>query len=168
MWSSYSRSDALTHRKLHSTAAYLRKCLPTEAAPPGLTPVPTAFCSFSFFSYVRPLPTLFPSLLLTPHACGRDLSLTHWTLFWLVSEVGPPYWCPGMPCFTSYVPAGSANSATPTHSHTLALSSRSCSSQTSHALASHSLATNTVFPVLSFPASPRPVLSARPPALGLS
>lgn len=131
-------------------------CLSQEVSPPlkqqRLVPTPaspTAFCSFSFLSCVRPPPTLSPPPAHSPPtsptpACGICL-LTHWTRFWLVSEVGPSLWCPGMPCLPSYAPAGSAHSATPTRSHTLALSSRSCSSQTPRAPASHSLATNPVF-----------------------
>lgn len=144
----------------------LGSVVPTEAVRLVTTSCPHRLSALSpSSSHVRPCPLcLLPSRWpLCPRA---DMSSDNWTQFWLVSKVGLPLVSWNV-LLHFYTPIGSANSATPTHSHTLTLSSQSCSSG-HYTAASHSLATKPVFPVISLLSFLGPVILARFAVLGPS
>ena len=146
--------------------ASLWKCGPHPSASTSLSPSPrlhpVPFCSFLLPPPVSaPPPTHFLAAHWLPRP-GQDLSsdtldmILAW--LWLRSPRGRLLlWRPGMPCFVSYTPAGSATHAL---SHTQVLSSLSCSSKTPHTPSSHSLAASPDFPFSPSLPPPGPVPSA--------
>lgn len=88
--------------------------LPAPASPHPPPPLQSSPPS----SWVSPAAHSLPCLSLAPTSPGRICLLTQWTQSWLwlrAPRWGLLLWCPGMPRFTSYTIAGSADSAaTPT------------------------------------------------------
>lgn len=126
---------------------------------------------FSSLLLCQPRPPLsFP--LAHSHAHGQDLSSDALDNILAdlakVSEVEPPTLVSWNALLHFLHPCWLRKFSHSRHSHTQALSSPSCPSQTPGTSSSHSLATNSVFPVLCLPCSQRSILSARPPALGPS